>query len=123
ALPISGVDSVAIWASAPPPDGVLLGQAQFGAPRQDVVSQTRNTAALNSGFTFTLDTTALPDGPQTLYIVATPLRGDPIVKEISVTVANRAPTGPNGPTTARPAPVPAAAAPAPVAATVPAASA
>ncbi len=99
----SGIESVQIYLGAPPPAGTLLGQAQLGVARGDVVASTNHPAALNSGFELTVDTTRLADGDHTLYIVVQPVQGPPVVTTLTVTVANRRPglppaVGPAAPT-------------------------
>jgi N-acetylmuramoyl-L-alanine amidase len=86
ALNASGLKTVVVQKT----DGTTLAPASstFSA-RPDVAAAFPNyTGALNSGFSISINTTSLPNGPQTINVVATGSDGQTITKSVQVTVDN-----------------------------------
>jgi uncharacterized protein (TIGR03437 family) len=70
-------------------DGVLFGNAQYGATRNDVCTAFSNPAGCpNVGWNAALDTTILSDGTHTLQITANPSAGQSYTATRTITVGN-----------------------------------
>ncbi len=99
--PGTGVAAVRIYVDGPmDAGGTLLGDANYGSPRQDVAAALGTSAVANSGYDFTWTVTGLSAGGHVIYVYARSTSGAWSFKTVSVT----APTPPT--TTPAPAGTP-----------------
>ena len=79
-----GVDSVQVYV-----DGLLSGTATLGDSRPDVAAAYPHLAPVDSGWSYTLDTTVLANGPHSLVVHARDVTGnEAVVSPRAVTVSN-----------------------------------
>jgi hypothetical protein len=92
AVPISGwavggVASAAVVSVQVFVDSLLIGNAVYGSPRPDVcVVYTGRSGCPNIGFTYLLNTSALPAGLHTIMVTATDVNGNSYISSYFTTI-------------------------------------
>ncbi len=105
--PGTGVDAVRIYLNGQMDHGgTLLGDANYGTPRQDVAAALGSPAVTNSGYHFTWTPSGLNAGVHTLYVYARSANGTWSYKTVTVTAPAQPTSTPAPAATQAPAPPP-----------------
>jgi uncharacterized protein (TIGR03437 family) len=81
--PVSGINTVSIAV-----DGIPLGNAGYHGNRADACQHSSAPDCPNVGWSYTIDTTLIPDGSHTLSVTAIPWSGQGVTRTVPFQVAN-----------------------------------